>query len=185
MVSWAHTAEAPRKKTEPNRGGEVSLLSVDPQVALKHLKAAEGYEVNLFASEQDFPLDNPVSLTFDAKGRLWVATMPTYPQVLPGKKPSDKLIILEDTDHDGRADKHTVFIDGLYLPGGFELGDGGAYIAEQPNLIFAKDTDGDDVADVRETVLYGFGTEDSHHAISAFTWGPGGGLYFQEGTFLH
>ncbi len=181
----ARAEERKPKLVEPNRGGQVSLESVDPQVALKRLKVAEGYEVNLFASEKDFPLDNPVSLTFDAQGRMWVATMPTYPHYLPGTPPDDKLIILEDTDGDGRADRHKVFVDGLYLPTGFELGDGGAYIAQQPNLLFVKDTDGDDVADVREVILHGFGTEDSHHAISAFTWGPGGALYFQEGTFHH
>jgi azurin len=68
---------------------------------------------------------------------------------------------------------------------GFELGDGGVYVAEQPNLLFLRDTDGDDRADERRVVLHGFGTEDSHHSIHAFQWGPGGGLYFQEGTFLH
>jgi putative heme-binding domain-containing protein len=170
---------------EPNRGGEVDMEAVDPEIARSRLFPAEGFEVELFASEKDFPIQNPVALSFDARGRLWVATMPTYPQRLPDEEPQDKLIILEDTDRDGRADKHTVFIDGLHLPTGFELGDGGAYIAQQPNLIFARDLDGDDVADERRTILHGFGTEDSHHSISAFTWGPGGGLYFQEGTFHH
>lgn len=173
------------KGKEPNRGGELDLKSVSPEVAKEHLVVAEGFEVELFASEKDFPLHNPVSMTWDAKGRLWVATMPSYPHIMPGEKPNDKIIILEDTNGDGKADKHTVFIDGLYLPTGFELGDGGVYIAQQPNLIFAKDTDGDDKADVVKTILHGFGSEDSHHSISAFTWGNGGGLYFQEGTFLH
>lgn len=176
---------AGQQLVEPNRGGEVDLKSVDPKVALEHLKPAEGYEVNLFASEKDFPLENPVAMAWDAKGRLWVATMPSYPQYLPGVPPNDQVIILEDTDWDGKADKHTVFADKLYLPAGLELGDGGVYVAQQPNLVFLKDTDGDDVADVRETILHGFGTEDSHHAISAFVWGPGGALYFQEGTFHH
>ncbi|HEX6068974.1 MAG TPA: PVC-type heme-binding CxxCH protein, partial [Longimicrobiaceae bacterium] len=170
---------------EPNRGGVIDLAAVDPAVALERLRPAEGYEVSLFASEKDFPLGNPVALAFDGEGRLWVSTMPTYPHYKPGDPPTDKLIILEDTDGDGRADKHTVFADSLYLALGFELGDGGVYISQQPNLMFLKDTDGDGVADERRIILHGFGTEDSHHSISAFTWGPGGGLYFQEGTFLH
>lgn len=173
------------KDLEPNRGGELSLEAQDPAVALQRLIPAEGFEVNLFASEKEFPIGNPVSLTFDSRGRLWVATLPSYPQYLPGHPPDDKLIILEDTDGDGRADKHTVFADGLYLPTGFELGDGGVYVAQQPNLVFLKDSDGDDVADERHVILHGFGTEDSHHAISVFTWDPGGALYFQEGTFHH
>ena len=173
------------KQKEPNRGGTVNLRTADPAVALKYLKPAEGYRVNLFASEKNFPLDNPVSMTWDAKGRLWVCTMPSYPHYLPGHPPNDKLIVLEDADHDGKADKYTVFADGLYLPTGFELGNGGVYVAQEPNLVFLKDTNGDGKADFKRIVLSSFGSEDSHHAISAFTWGPGGGLYFQEGTFLH
>lgn len=145
----------------------------------------EGYQIELFASEQDFPLANPVSITFDPKGRLWVATMPSYPHILPGHLPNDKLIILEDKDGDGVADYHTVFADSLYLPLGFELGDGGVYLTQAPDLIFLKDTDGDGRADFRQSLLHGFGTEDAHHAISAYTWGPDGALYLHEGTFLH
>ena len=170
---------------EPNRGGVMEMTTVDTEVARQHLKMAEGYAVNLFASEQDFPIGNPVALTFDARGRLWVITMPAYPHQEPGIDPDDKLIILEDTDGDGRADKHTVFADGLYQPVGFELGDGGAYVSQPPDLLFLRDTDGDDVADERRVLLHGFGTEDSHHAIHRFVWGPGGALYFQEGTFHH
>jgi azurin len=173
-------------KREPNLGGEIDLSSQDPDVALSRLKVADGYEVNLFASEREFrELAKPVAMTFDTRGRLWVLTAPTYPHYLPGRPPKDKLIILEDTDRDGRADTSTVFADGLYIPTGFELGDGGAYVSQQPNLVFLRDTNGDDRADERRIVLHGFGTEDSHHAIHTFTWGPGGGLYFQEGTFLH
>jgi glucose/arabinose dehydrogenase/azurin len=171
--------------TEPNRGGTIDHSATDPQVALERLQPAEGYEVSLFASEKDFPIGNPVALAFDSRGRLWVSTMPSYPHFKPGDEPNDKLIILEDTDGDGRADKHTVFADSLYLALGFELGDGGVYVSQQPNLVFLKDTDGDDRADERRILLHGFGTEDSHHSISAFTWDPGGSLYFQEGTFLH
>ncbi|MEE2776907.1 MAG: PVC-type heme-binding CxxCH protein [Acidobacteriota bacterium] len=173
------------ERDEPNRGGEIDLSAQDPEVARQRLHTAEGYEIELFATEKDFPIGNPVTMAFDGRGRLWVATMPSYPQRLPDAEPDDKIIILEDTDGDGRADTHTVFAEGLHVPTGFELGDGGAYVAQQPNLMFVEDTDGDDVADRYKVVLHGFGTEDSHHSISAFTWGPGGGLYFQEGTFHH
>ncbi len=157
-----------------------------PDEAIEAFKLPKGYEINLFASEEDFPeLENPVQMAFDSKGRLWVTTMGSYPMYLPGTPVDDKILILEDTDGDGRADKQTVFADGLHVPTGIELGHGGAYVAQQPNIVFLKDTDGDDHADVREYRLHGFDSGDSHHAISAFTWGPGGALYFQEGTFHH
>ncbi len=178
------SAQAPRK--EPNLGGDLDLASLDPVVALSRLKPAAGYEVGLFASEKEFPeLANPLAMTFDTRGRLWVLTSPTYPHVRPDETPNDKLIILEDTNGDGRADAVKTFADRLYIPTGFALGDGGVYISQQPNLMFLQDTDGDDRADVRRVVLHGFGTEDSHHSIHAYTWGPDGALYFQEGTFLH
>ncbi len=176
-------AQAPQ---EPNRGGALELASQDPKVALERLKVAEGYEVNLFASEVEFPdIAKPLMMTFDTRGRLWVLTSPTYPHVRPDERANDKLVVLEDTNRDGRADKSTVFADGLYIPTGFAIGDGGVYIAQQPNLVFLKDTNGDGKADTQRILLHGFGTEDSHHSIHAWTWGPDGALYFQEGTFLH
>ncbi len=171
-------------KIETNIKFDVSITPPDEAVKSFHLP--EGYEINLFASEVEFPdLENPCQFAFDAKGRLWVCTMPTYPMYLPGTPVNDKVLIFEDTNGDGKADKQTVFADGLHVPTGIELGDGGAYVAQQPNLVFLKDTDGDDKADLKQFTLHGFDSADSHHSISAFEWGPGGALYFQEGTFHH
>jgi len=156
----------------------------DPEESRRTFKLPEGYEVNLFASEVEFPdLKKPVQMAFDARGRLFVTTMPSYPMYLPGRPVDDKILVLEDTDGDGRADKQTVFADGLHVPTGLELGDGGVYVSQQPNLMFLKDTDGDGRADIRELIMHGFDTADSHHAMHAFTWDPGGALYWQEGTF--
>ncbi|MBW3629178.1 MAG: dehydrogenase [Gemmatimonadetes bacterium] len=163
----------------------IDLSTADTAAARQRLTPAPGYALDLFASEADFPIQKPVALAFDSRGRMWVGTMPSYPHYEPGDPPIDQIVILEDTDGDGRADKHTVFADSLYLALGFELGDGGVYVSQQPNFVFLRDTNGDDVADERRVVLHGFGTEDSHHAISTFTWGPDGALYMQEGTFLH
>ncbi|MCE9606685.1 MAG: HEAT repeat domain-containing protein [Planctomycetia bacterium] len=171
-------------KIETNFKNPVSLTS--PEESAKKFELPEGYAVNLFASEVEFPeLGNPVQFAFDAKGRLWVTTMESYPMYLPGTPVDDKILILEDTDGDGKADKRTVFADKLHVPTGLEFGKGGVFVAQQPNLLFLKDTDGDDKADVRELVLHGFDSADSHHSISAFTYDQGGALYFEEGTFHH
>ncbi|HEY2840211.1 MAG TPA: PVC-type heme-binding CxxCH protein, partial [Pirellulales bacterium] len=169
-------------KVETNYTAPIVITTPDAEKAAFTLP--EGYEVNLYASEIDFPdLQKPVQFEFDNRGRLWVCTMPSYPMYLPGTPVDDKVLIFEDTNGDGRADRSTVFADKLHVPTGIELGDGGVYLAQQPNLMFLKDTDGDDKADTREIVLHGFDSADSHHSISAFTWGQDGALYFQEGTF--
>ncbi|MSU47761.1 MAG: hypothetical protein EXS37_01465 [Opitutus sp.] len=144
------------------------------------------FDVTLFASEEQFPdLAKPIQMRWDTRGRLWVSCSTTYPHVYPGREPADKIIILEDTDGDGRADKCTVFADKLHIPLSFELGDGGLYVSEQPNLTFLKDTDGDDKADVRRVMFSGFGTEDSHHSLHDFIRTPDGDLLFRESIFLN
>jgi putative membrane-bound dehydrogenase-like protein len=171
---------------DPNRKrGKLGSLDYQPAAKqLKQFRLAPGYEITLFASEEQFPeLSNPVSLNFDNKGRLWVSTMASYPHWKPKTKLDDKLLIFEDRDQDGKADECKVFAGGLHQPTGFELGRGGAYVAQQPDILFLKDTDGDDKADTRVRQLVGFDSADSHHGIAAFEWGPGGGLYFNEGTF--
>ncbi|MDE2714137.1 MAG: HEAT repeat domain-containing protein [Verrucomicrobiota bacterium] len=166
------------------QGADLSLMTNhDPAVEQANFELMPGYEVNLFASEPMFA--NPIHMVWDSRGRLWVACSWAYPQLKPGQKANDKIIILEDTNQDGKADKSTVFADGLYLPTGIELANGGCYVAQSPDVFFFKDTDGDDVADVKKVALTGFGIEDSHHSISAWRRGPGGWIYFQEGIFLH
>ncbi len=157
------------------------------QDALKQFNLAPGYKIDLFASESEFAdLENPVQLSFDNKGRLWVATMPTYPHWKPGDpKPNDKIIILEDTNGDGKADKQTTFADGLHLPVGFELAPEGVYVSQGTNLMLFTDTNGDDKADTKEILLSGFDDHDTHHAHHAYTADPSGAIYMGEGVFLH
>ena len=167
------------------KNGSTNYLPGDQ--AVKALTVPEGYKVELFASEERFPdLANPVKLSFDNRGRLWVATMPCYPQWRPGDpKPDDKILILEDTDGDGRADKQTVFARGLHLPLSFEFAPEGVYVAQSSHLVLFRDTDGDGQADRSEVLLSGFDDHDTHHAISAFRADPSGAFYLAEGTFLH
>jgi mono/diheme cytochrome c family protein/glucose/arabinose dehydrogenase len=179
------THELAAVETNYRNTEEVSYLYGEE--ALATLTVPKGYEIELFASEETFPdLANPVQLSFDDKGRLWVATMPSYPHYKPGDaKPNDKLLILEDTNGDGKADQQTVFADGLHLPIGFELAAEGVYISQGNHLKLYKDVDGDDRADEVEMLLSGFDDHDTHHAISAFTVDPSGAIYMGEGVFLH
>jgi KamA family protein len=96
-----------------------------------------------------------MNMAFDHRGRLWVSTSQAYPHVYPGSEPRDRLVILEDTDGDGKADTSKVFAADLHLPLSFEFGAGGVYVSEQPHLTFLADTDGDDRADVHEVILSG------------------------------
>ena len=171
------------KPSEKN-GTEEYLYGQD---ALDQLTAAPGYKIELFASEREFPdLANPVQMSFDNAGRLWVGVMPSYPHYKPGDpKPNDKLIILEDTDGDGKADKQTTWVDGLHLTIGFEFAPEGVYVSQGTNLKLYTDTDGDDKADTEQIILSGFDDHDTHHAISAFTTDPSGAIYMGEGVFLH
>jgi mono/diheme cytochrome c family protein/glucose/arabinose dehydrogenase/type 1 glutamine amidotransferase len=155
--------------------------------ALEKFTLREGYKIELFASETEFPdLKSPVQMSFDNKGRLWVAVIPSYPHFKPGgERPNDKLLIFEDTDGDGRADRQKVFAEGLNLPIGFELAPEGVYLSQEPNLCLLIDDDKDDRADRMEILVSGFDTHDTHHAISAYCADASGAFYMCEGRFLH
>lgn len=163
-----------------------TLRYLSPDEFIKTCTLPPGFELKLFADEKQFPeLAKPVQMTFDNKGRLWVSTMPSYPQWKPGDpKPSDKLVILEDRDNDGKADKLTVFYDKLHCPTGFEFFNGGVLVVDQPRLLWLKDTDGDDKADVVVQVLDGWATEDTHHTVGAFEYNHGGLLHMLEGIAM-
>jgi mono/diheme cytochrome c family protein/glucose/arabinose dehydrogenase len=186
-ASDAKTRTLPEVETNFNPDKNGSLEYKYGEDALKTIKVPEGYKIELFASEDEFKdLANPVQLSFDNKGRLWVATMPSYPHYKPGDpRPQDKLIILEDTDGDGKADKQTTFADNLHIPVGFEITAEGVYVSQGNNLILLVDENGDDKADRKEVLLSGFDDHDTHHAISAFTTDESGAIYMAEGVFLH
>jgi putative heme-binding domain-containing protein len=159
---------------------------LDGEEAIQKMTIAKGMKVTLFASEKEWPeLAKPVQMQFDAKGRLWVAVWPSYPRWKPNEERVDKILIFEDTKGTGKADKMTVFAEGLNCPTGFEFWNGGLLLAQAPDLWFLKDTDGDGKADLRVRMLSGLDSADSHHTSNSFTFDPGGGLYFQEGTFHH
>ena len=155
--------------SDPSPAAELASFVIHPD-----------FEVSLFADES-LGIANPVAIQWDHRGRLWVLCTLAYAQLKPGERPDDKLFVLEDTDRDGKADKSTLFADGLNMPMGFALGHGGVWIAADADLIFLKDTDGDDRSDEKRIVLTGFGTGDTHQNISNLVFDAGGFLYFSQG----
>jgi azurin/lysophospholipase L1-like esterase len=163
---------------------EGSLKYLSGQEGIAKMTIPDGFAVNLFADEEMFPeLVNPVQMAVDTKGRLWVAAWATYPKWEPLKKMSDRILILPDEDHDGVADRAITFAE-VHNPGAMEFWNGGVLVASQPDVLFLKDTDGDDVADVEIRYVNGIGSSDTHHAANAFVYGPDGGIYWQSGIFL-
>lgn len=163
---------------------EGTLNYISGEEGIKYMAVAEGFEVSLFADEARFPqLVNPVQMQFDTKGRLWAAVWPTYPKWEPLKEMNDALLILHDDNDDGKADRVTEFAR-VQNPLGFEFWNGGVIVTCTPEILFLKDTDGDDVADVRIVMLQGVDSSDTHHAANNLIYGPDGAIYWQSGVFM-
>ena len=162
---------------------DAAVPDPDPEIERKSFVVADGFEVNLFAA--DPVLAKPIQMNFDPQGRLWVVSSEVYPQIEPGQTANDKVLILEDTDGDGKAEKTRVFADGLLIPTGIAPGDGGAYVANSTELLHLSDTNGDGKADRRRVMLSGFGTEDTHHILHTLRWGDDGLLYMSQSIYIH
>lgn len=170
--------------------------AVVPPLPTPNFTTSEGLEISLWADTS--LVGKPVGMNWDATGRLWIACSPVYPQIAPGGHPDDKVVVLEDTDRDGKADKTTTFASNLIIAAGVapdfaskpnpKSKTGGldaAYIGASTELLRMEDTDGDGKADERRIVLSGFGTEDTHHTIHTLRWGPDGRLYFNQSIYIH
>lgn len=163
---------------------EGSLTYLDGEEGIARMTVPEGFKVNLFADEKRFPaLANPVQMQVDGKGRLWVSAWKTYPKWEPLKPMDDALLILPDDDGDGVADRAIEFAK-VHCPLGFEFWNGGVIVTSQPDILFLKDTDGDDVADLRYVLFQGTDSADTHHAANNLIYGPDGGIYWQSGIFM-
>lgn len=173
-------------QTQPGKEPK-ELKYLTPEESIATMKVPDGFEVQLIASEREFPaIANVNQINFDNKGRLWASCMANYPQWRPGDpRPNDRLLILDDIDpKTGRAGKCTVFYDKLICPTGFEFWNGGVIVVDEPRLIWLRDLNGDDKADVVEELSDGWATEDTHHTIGAFEWSPGGLLHMLEGVSM-
>lgn len=157
---------------------------LDPVEAIDRMTIPDDLEVNLYASEEEFPeIANPVALQADTKGRVWVASWADYPKWQPGTPMRDRLVYLTDTNGDGRADEVTTF---AYVshPTGFEFWNDGVIVASAPYILYLKDTTGDGKADHKVRMFGGIGADDTHHAANNLIYGPDGWIYYQRGIFI-
>lgn len=146
-------------------------LPLSPEESQTLIQVPVGFKLELFASEPD--IKKPIAMDWDEKGRLWVIETVDYPNTVRNDKAEgdDRILICEDTNRDGRADKFTVFAEGLNIPTSFTFANGGIIVAQAPHFLFLKDTDGDDKADVREVLIDGWGTFDTHAGPSNLRYG--------------
>jgi glucose/arabinose dehydrogenase len=142
----------------------------DPELERKTFIVPEGFEVNLYAA--DPLLAKPIQMNFDAQGRLWIASSEVYPQIKPGQPATDKILVLEDTDGDGQADKTTVFADGLLIPDRRRAGRWRRLCRQQHGAAASQGHRRRRKADERRIVLSGFGTEDTHHLCTRSAGAP-------------
>lgn len=152
--------------------------------AAKAMTVPAGFKVTAFAGEPD--IKQPIAMTIDDRGRLWVAEAYSYPVRLPEEQANDRILIFEDNDNDGKFDKKTVFTEKLNLVSGLEVGFGGVWVGAAPHLLFIPDKNGDDKPDGPPQILLdGWGYQDTHETLNSFIWGPDGWLYGCHGVFTH
>lgn len=157
-------------------------LSADEAAAA--MKLPKGFSVTVAASEPE--VQQPIAMAIDDRGRIWIAEAYEYPIRAEGTKGRDRILVLEDTDGDGTLDTRKVFVEGLNLVSGLEVGFGGVWVGAAPYLMFIPDKNGDDVPDSEPKILLdGWGYQDTHETLNAFIWGPDGWLYGCHGVFTH
>lgn len=145
--------------------------ALSPEASQKLIQKPTDFEISLFAAEPD--IVNPIAMAWDERGRLWIVESVDYPNTFKETDgaTNDRIKICEDTNGDGKADKFTVFADGLNIPTSLVFANGGVIVSMAPDFIFMKDTDGDDKADVFETIMTGWGKSDTHAGPSNLMYG--------------
>jgi putative membrane-bound dehydrogenase-like protein len=160
-------------------------VPLPPEESIRHLVVPKGFRVELFASEADLGGGKPICMNWDERGRLWVALTYDYPNRLqPAGQGHDRIVICEDTDGDGKADKFTVFADKLSIPTSMMFSRGGVIVFDAKQTVFLKDTDGDGKADVREVLFGTWAMPDTHGTASNMQYGLDNWIWGMQGYNL-
>ena len=161
---------------------EVPNAGLSGEAAAANMEVPDGFTVTLAAAEPD--VVRPIAFTYDDRGRIWVVEAHTYPEPAPEGEGRDRVLIFEDTNGDGTLDSRKVFMEGLNLVSGMELGFGGVWLGAAPYLLYVPiDPDTDKPAGPAQIKLDGWGTRDTHETLNSLRWGPDGWLYGAHGVF--
>src|SRR5262245_12005270 len=198
LTLFAQTKSKP-KEVIPHGQSAVPGPPLSPQEAIKKMQVPPGFHVELVAAEPD--IVNPVAMTFDERGRIWITESLEYPKRAAGPG-RDRVKVLESTKGDGVYDKITTVIEGLNIPSGIAVGHGGVWVANWPDILYypfvgVRPLGGDPVPAIAgtqtgrdtlklgkpEVVVSGFGRDDTHELPNSLTWGPDGWLYGLNGVF--
>jgi len=161
--------EASLPNYEKRPGAQLQQLPLSPEESMKHIQVPIDFKLELFAAEPN--VMHPIAMSWDEKGRMYVLITQDYPNERKENGGSDYILICEDTDKDGKADKFTRFAEGLSIPTGMVFANGGLIVSQAPHMLFLKDTNGDDVADEKKILFSGFGTFDTHAGPSNLHYG--------------
>ena len=182
LVLVASVIPAQKKDVIPHAQDRLPGPALSPAEAIKKMSVPPGFSVELVAAEPD--LVNPVAMTFDDRGRIWITESLEYPRMSAGPG-RDRIKVLESTKGDGKYDKITIFAEGLNIPSGIAVGHGGVWVANAPDILFYKIGPDGKAAGKPEVIVTGFGRTDTHELPNSLTWGPDGYLYGLNGVFNH
>ncbi len=176
--------DVPPRKAAPPPPDVYKYAGLTPEKAAEAMTVPEGFTVSLFAGEPN--VMQPIAFCLDDRGRLWVAEAYSYPVKRKEGEGTDRIVIFEDSKGEGHFDKRTVFMEGLNLVSGLEVGFGGVWIGQPPYLLYVPIKEGEDKpAGPPQKLLDGWHYEDTHETLNSFTWGPDGWLYGCHGVFTH
>lgn len=161
--------EAKLPNYEQRPGVQLQQLPLTPEESMKHIQVPVDFKIETFAAEPN--VMHPIAISWDERGRMYVLITKDYPNERKTTGGSDYILICEDTNKDGKADKFTTFAEGLSIPTGMVFANGGLIVSQAPDMLFLKDTDGDDKADIKKVLFSGFGTEDTHAGPSNLHYG--------------